>query len=159
MKVLTERCKKHGLDVKSTAVIELPFGTLNPLYFVPECVPCFGVLKIVVVLYFTFEQALPSSKKRICCLMCVFNKLKECDTFLDNVITDAHWILFLNITMIESNSLTELNLIQLAKFNSINMRNDALLWFAAHSGIFLVYCSVRGIFCLNLINSINSWMN
>ncbi|KAL3603136.1 hypothetical protein D5086_003995 [Populus alba] len=26
LKVLTERCKKHGLDVKSTAVIELPFG-------------------------------------------------------------------------------------------------------------------------------------
>ncbi|KAF5740962.1 epidermal growth factor receptor substrate 15-like 1 isoform X1 [Tripterygium wilfordii] len=26
VKVLTERCKKHGLDVKSTAVIELPLG-------------------------------------------------------------------------------------------------------------------------------------
>ncbi|KAF5747243.1 epidermal growth factor receptor substrate 15-like 1 isoform X1 [Tripterygium wilfordii] len=26
VRVLTERCKKHGLDVKSTAVIELPFG-------------------------------------------------------------------------------------------------------------------------------------
>lgn len=27
LKALTERCKKHGVDVKSSALIELPFGT------------------------------------------------------------------------------------------------------------------------------------
>lgn len=29
LKALTERCKKHGIDVKSHAVIELPFGTAS----------------------------------------------------------------------------------------------------------------------------------
>ena len=28
LKALTERCKKHGIDVKSTAVIELPKGII-----------------------------------------------------------------------------------------------------------------------------------
>jgi epidermal growth factor receptor substrate 15 len=31
LKALTERCKKHGLDVKSTALIELPIGTFSPM--------------------------------------------------------------------------------------------------------------------------------
>lgn len=28
MKALTERCKKHGLEVESTAMVKLPIGTL-----------------------------------------------------------------------------------------------------------------------------------
>ena len=28
MKALTERCKKHGLEVKSKALVDLPAGTI-----------------------------------------------------------------------------------------------------------------------------------
>ena len=33
IKALTERCKKHGLDMKSAAIIELPTGMQVLVYF------------------------------------------------------------------------------------------------------------------------------
>ena len=53
MKGLTERCKKHGIDIKSTAVIELPIGNFTTRLFFVRLLVSFNNIKLAIF-FFTF---------------------------------------------------------------------------------------------------------